>query len=137
MMAWVKPTAAASGLVDLFTKGDAHVLQVVNRKTLNFFAGGWGRGECSAPLPDSWLHHWHHIAGVCDGVSLRLYVDGVLKAVTPLSEKGIGDVHSHWSMGRNEEFPSARIFNGYMKDIKLFAAPLSAEEVQAEMGMRP
>jgi len=137
MMAWVKPTAAASGLVDLFTKGDAHVLQVVNGKTLNFFAGGWGRGECSTLLPDNWLHHWHHIAGVCDGASLRLYVDGVLKAVTPLSEKGIRDVHSHWNVGRNEEFPSARIFNGYMKDIKLFAAPLSAAAIQAEMGMQP
>ncbi|GAA0549424.1 GH92 family glycosyl hydrolase [Chitinophaga japonensis] len=137
MMAWVKPAAAGEGLVDLFTKGDAHVLQVVDQKTLNFFAGGWGRGECSAPLPDNWLHHWHHVAGVCDGVSLRLYIDGALKAVTPLSEAGIPDVHSHWTIGRNEEFPSARIFNGYLQDVKLFAAPLPAAAIQAEMGARP
>jgi hypothetical protein len=133
MMAWVYPTATSSGLVDLFTKGDAHVLQVADGKTLTFFAGGWGRGDCSAPLPENWKGHWHHIAGVCDGNSLKIYMDGELKGTTILEEKANLSVSNKWNIGRNEEFPSARIFNGYMDKVKVFAAPLSAQEIREEM----
>jgi hypothetical protein len=39
-------------------------------------------------------------------------------------------------LGRNEEFPSARIFNGYMDKVKVFAAPLSEKEINELMGKR-
>jgi putative alpha-1,2-mannosidase len=137
MMAWVYPTAAGRGLVDLFTKGDVHVLQVSGNRTLTFFAGGWGRGECSAPLPANWKDNWHHIAGVCDGNSLKLYIDGALKGYMPLEDTMNLSVSNKWNLGRNEEFPAARIFNGYMDQVKVFAAPLSATEIRQLMGAQP
>jgi putative alpha-1,2-mannosidase len=138
MMAWVFPTAVDDkGLVDLFTKGDVHVLQVSGNSTLTFFAGGWGRGDVSAPLPADWKNNWHHVAGVCDGKSLRLYIDGQLKASTVLEDTVNLSVTNKWNIGRNEEFPSARIFNGYMDKVKVFAAPLSEKEVLETMGTRP
>ena len=137
MMAWVYPTAAGDNLVDLFTKGDVHVLQVVGNSSLTFFAGGWGRGDISAPLPANWQNHWHHIAGVCDGKGLKLYIDGELKASTRLEESASLSVTNRWNIGRNEEFPASRIFNGYMDKIKVFAAPLSDEEIRKAMGTQP
>jgi hypothetical protein len=137
MMAWVYPTAADNGLVDLFTKGDVHVLQVSGNSSLTFFAGGWGRGDVSASLPANWKDNWHHIAGVCDGRTLKLYIDGQLKASTHLEESANLSVTNRWNIGRNEEFPSSRIFNGYMDKIKVFAAPLSEEEVREVMGTQP
>lgn len=137
MMAWVYPTGTDYGLVDLFTKGDVHVLQVAGNRSLTFFAGGWGRGDVSAFLPENWKDHWHHIAGVCDGKSLKLYIDGQLKASTHLSASANLSVTNRWNIGRNEEFPSSRIFNGYMDKIKVFAAPLSEEEVRDMMGTQP
>lgn len=137
MMAWVFPTANGEGLVDLFTKGDVHVLQVAGSSSLTFFAGGWGRGDVSAPLPADWTGNWHHIAGVCDGKSLRLYIDGQLKATTVLEDPANLSVSNKWNIGRNEEFPSARIFNGYMDHVKVFAAPLTEKEILETMGTRP
>ena len=57
MMLWVYPTSQSNGLVDIFSKGDNDVLQVSNSKTLTFFAGGWGRGDCSVDLPADWKDH--------------------------------------------------------------------------------
>jgi putative alpha-1,2-mannosidase len=131
MMAWVYDASTGRGQSDLLTKGDHHVLQTYGRYGINFFVGGWGRGECSAPLPENWLNHWHHVAGVCDGTTLRLYIDGVLKGTTALEAPVNLSVPSNWNIGRNEEFPSERIFTGYMDKIKIFAAPLSAAEIES------
>jgi putative alpha-1,2-mannosidase len=131
MMLWVYPMGKNDGLVDLFTKGDYHVLQVGGNKQLTFFAGGWGRGECTAPVPANWFNNWHHLAGVCDGNYLKLYIDGVLKGTTRLQDHMNLSAPNKWTIGRNEEFPGQRIFDGYMDHIKIFAAPLSANEIQA------
>ncbi len=131
MMLWVFPIGKNDGLVDLFTKGDYHVLQVGGNKQLTFFAGGWGRGECTAPVPANWFNSWHHIAGVCDRNYLKLYIDGVLKGTTRLQDHINLSAPNKWTIGRNEEFPGQRIFDGYMDHIKIFSAPLSANEILA------
>jgi hypothetical protein len=136
MMAWVYPMGNDRGLIDMVTKGDSHVLQTENGKTLTFFAGGWGRGDVTVPVPDNWKDHWHHIAGVCYGDSLKLYIDGVLKGTTIVSDNVNLSGINKWTLGRNEEFPSARIFNGYMDKVKVFAAPLSEKEINEVMGKR-
>ncbi|SFE92516.1 alpha-1,2-mannosidase, putative [Chitinophaga sp. CF118] len=136
MMAWVFPQSdekETGGLVDMFTKGDSHVLQTENSKTLTFFAGGWGRGDCTVALPENWKDHWHHIAGVCYGDSLKLYIDGQLKGATKLENNVNLSGINKWTFGRNEEFPSARIFNGLIDNMKVFAAPLSEDEVKVMM----
>jgi putative alpha-1,2-mannosidase len=136
MMAWVFPQGDSNGLIDMFTKGDSHVLQTENGKTLTFFAGGWGRGDVTVPLPSDWKDHWHHIAGVCYGDSLRLYIDGALKGVSKLEDVVNLSNTSKWTFGRNEEFPSARIFNGLIDHMKVFAEPLSEAEVREMMNLR-
>ena len=127
VMAWVYPKAVSNGLTDMITKGDNHVLQLVNGKQLTFFAGGWGRGDCTVDLPADWLDHWHHIAGVCDGRSLKVYIDGILKGTTELQEAVNLSNTNKWTIGRNEEFPMQRIFTGYIDHVKVFALPLNAK----------
>lgn len=129
IMAWVKPTGRESGLVDIFTKGDSHVLQVNDGKTLTFFAGGWGRGDCTVPLPVNWLNEWHHIAGVCNGKTLYIYIDGVLKGTTITDEPAELSNKNKWTLGRNEEFPSERVYHGYINKAMVFREALSAEGI--------
>lgn len=136
MMAWIFPTTDNTGLIDVLTKGDNHVLQLTGNKTLSFFAGGWGRGDCTVDLPNNWKNNWHHIAGVCDGKNLHVYIDGDLKGSTTLEEAINLSVSNKWTIGRNEEFPLQRIFNGYMDQVKVFAAPLTAEEIRSVMYLR-
>ena len=129
MMLWVYPTGGSNGLVDLLTKGDNHVLQVAGNKMLTFFAGGWGRGDCTVPLPANWMNHWHHLAGVCTGDSLYVYIDGRLQGSSKVDGRVNLSVPNKWNIGRNDEFPSDRIFNGFIKGVKVFAAPLKAAEI--------
>jgi len=132
MMTWVYPTEEEKGLTDIFTKGDTNVLQVSNGKTLTFFAGGWGRGDCTVDLPKDWQQHWHHIAGVCAGKTLYVYIDGVLKGTTVMDEPANLSANNKWVLGRNDEFPSERQFEGYIGNSRIFKEALSAEEVFTE-----
>lgn len=129
MMAWVKPEAEEKGLVDLLTKGDSHVLQTGDNKTLTFFAGGWGRGDLTVKLPENWKQQWHHIAGVCQGDVLWLYIDGKLSATSKVDGTVNLSVNNTWQIGRNEEFPSERIFHGYMDKVKIYEQALSADDI--------
>lgn len=124
MMAWIYPLEQAPGLVDVFAKGDTHVLQIVDGRMLSFFAGGWGRGDITVPLPEDWVNHWHHIAGVCDKQKLKIYIDGVLKGETKLDYPVNLSIGNKWTLGRNEEFPGTRIFKGYIEQPKIFADPI-------------
>jgi hypothetical protein len=129
MMAWVYPTERGDGLVDIFTKGDNHVLQVGGNRTLTFFAGGWGRGDCTVDLPSDWWGHWHHIAGVCEGTILKVYIDGALKGTSTVDGRVNLSVNNKWTLGRNEEFPGQRVFNGYIDGAKVFTEALTEDEI--------
>ncbi|AMR32285.1 hypothetical protein A0256_13080 [Mucilaginibacter sp. PAMC 26640] len=129
MMAWVYPRATEKGLVDMVTKGDSHVLQTTDNKTLTFFAGGWGRGDCTVPLPQNWKDHWHHIAGVCNGRTLFVYIDGKLSGKSAVEGEVNLSGNNHWQIGRNEEFPSERIFHGYIDNIRVYGNALSDIEI--------
>ena len=129
MMAWVYPTEKGDDLVDIFTKGDNHVLQVSGNSRLSFFAGGWGRGDCTVDLPADWRGRWHHIAGVCEGDVLRVYIDGMEKGMSKVDGRVNLSVTNKWTLGRNEEFPGQRVFHGYIDGVKIFAEALTAGEI--------
>jgi beta-galactosidase len=131
MAIWVYPAKKEEGLVDVFTNGDEHVLQIAGGRSLTFFAGGWGRGDCTVDLPADWLNHWHFLAGVCDSDGLRLYIDGSLRGFTPLEGgevlSGSGNV---WMIGRNGEFPGQRIFEGRVDRPMIVQEALDAQAVR-------
>jgi hypothetical protein len=133
VMAWVKPMGGNSGLADIITKGDFIALQVSGNKSISWFAGGWGRGSCSAELPENWLNNWHHIAGVADGRSLKIFIDGVESGLVTINPPVNLSSHARWMIGRNEEFPDQRFFNGFINHFKIFVEPLSGAEIISEM----
>jgi putative alpha-1,2-mannosidase len=130
VMGWVYPTGNEQGLVDIISKGDSHVLQVTDHKTLTFFAGGWGRGDCTVNLPADWNNKWHHIAGVCTGNKLYLYIDGILTGTANVEGTVNLSVKNKWTLGRNEEFPSERIYHGYINGVKIYETALTADDLQ-------
>jgi len=130
MMAWVYPAGKGDNLVDIFTKGDNHVLQVGGNRTLTFFAGGWGRGDCTIDLPSDWWGHWHHIAGVCEGTVLKLYIDGELMGTSAVDGRVNLSVTNKWTLGRNEEFPGQRVFKGYIEHARVFTEALTTEAIR-------
>ena len=133
VMAWVKPTKGNHSLSDIITKGDFIALQASGNKTLSWFAGGWGRGSCSANLPANWLNNWHHIAGVADGKILKIYIDGVESGGVTIDQSANLTCSAKWMIGRNEEFPDQRFFNGFVNHFKIFVEPLTETEIKSEM----
>ncbi len=132
IMVWVKPILANEGSAAIITKGDFIALQA-DSHSLSFFAGGWGRGEVAGKLPDNWLNNWHHIAGVSDGESLKLYIDGNESGYYYIGKPVNLSSRAHWMIGRNEEFPGERIFHGAIDAINVFIEPLTQSEIKKEM----
>ena len=137
IMAWVRPAAEHQNLADIIAKRDFNVLQINHGRWLNFFAGGWGRGACAAPLPADWTERWHHLAGVCSGQILRLYIDGRVVGEAEVGPPVTLAAPGRWTIGRSEEFPNERFFTGLVAQVRIFAAALTPEEVMAEMGGAP
>jgi hypothetical protein len=133
VMAWIYPEGRSSAISDIITQGDYNVFQVTGGRSISFFAGGWGRGKCSVKLPEDWFNRWHHIAGVCDGSILRIYIDGKESGMVDTHEEADLFTTAKWNLGRNEEFPDSRFFNGYIDNFKLFSEPLSSTEISEEM----
>jgi beta-galactosidase len=51
-----------------------------DEKTLEFYLSDPKKWHLSSLLPENWEHHWHHIAGICDGKQMSLYIDGKKEA---------------------------------------------------------
>ena len=133
LMAWVFPVQnGRSRLADIITKGDFINFQT-DGKNLSFFAGGWGRGSVSIPLPKNWFNNWHHIAGISDGVNLKIYIDGIESGNQVINAPVNLSTTAKLMIGRNEEFPEQRFFHGNIGPFKLFVEPLTASQVKIEM----
>jgi hypothetical protein len=69
------------------------------------------------------------VAGVCDGRTLQLYVDGDLMATTEITRPGvIGPADKPWNIGRNAT-NTERFFNGYIDEVKIYDKALLQNEV--------
>jgi len=130
LMAWVRPAKGNRRLTALITRGDHDVIQLQGNRSLTFFIGGWGRGQCRAALPENWDNNWHHVAGVCKGNHLRVYIDGALKGSTRIGDSALPESQCNWNLGRNEEFPGQRIFKGEIDNVKILVEALSEEEIK-------
>jgi putative alpha-1,2-mannosidase len=130
ILAWVKPDH--ENVADFISKGDYNVLKMQNPTTLNFIAGGWGRGECMASVPENWNDSWHHLAGVYDVDELRLYVDGDLVQSIKVAGE-IDESEFSWSIGRNVEIPFGRHTNGAIDEVKIFKEALEQTDIKKIM----
>lgn len=126
--AWVKPepTATHSPFV---TKGDTQYALKQNGDRLEFFVYDSQQQwvTASAPIPEDWTGKWHHVAGVYDGRSLKLYVDGELKAERAYSSE-IAANHFPVNIGRNAE--NDRLTRAHIDRVRIYKRALSEAEIR-------
>jgi putative alpha-1,2-mannosidase len=128
LMLWLYPNHEETA--DFFTQGDWTVIKLqYSGRVLSFFAGGWGRGECRTPVPDNWNGQWHHIAGVCAGDELRVFIDGELVQSTKVFGS-LNPVPFPWNIGQNGEKTMGRRLKGAVADTRIYPVALSPEEIQ-------
>ena len=135
MMCWIYPMEE-NNFADVIDKMEWHSLQIKGSNSfVNFYTGGWEGHEALADVPAEWNRHWHHLAGVTDGDTLRLYIDGRLAATkkaeprNPNGETGLSDYSGGpFTIGRNIPNPD-RVFKGYIDNVMLFEEPLTWQQI--------
>jgi hypothetical protein len=74
------------------------------------------------------LDSWHHVAGVFDGGTLKIYVDGVLQDTTPYTDS-IADENDPLRIGANSGALN-RYWNGLIDEVSVWSRALSQEEIE-------
>ncbi len=87
-------------------------------------------------IPEGDVDSWHHVAGVYDGASYRLYRDGQLVAEQPdvTAPMPVEEAWAVGSRGMPHEMPDAydpRYFDGMIDEVRIYGRALSDAEVQA------
>jgi hypothetical protein len=72
---------------------------------------------------------WHHVAGVCDGDKMYLYIDAVLD-VSQAASGGIDTNDQPVYIGENSEM-TGRYWNGLIDDVRVYNYGLSEDQVKA------
>ena len=142
--AWVKSTTIQNVIAGVFvSKGDAwyvdnkgYGLGIRNTDGSNqvYFGVGNGTGGTWA----RWAQYesimdgkWHHISGVYDGSTLRLYVDGIERATASLT----GNINSDTEnvrIGGNDGVS----FNGSIDGVKIYPYARTAAQIKADYASR-
>lgn len=73
---WVYPNKW-NGCGTLLVKG-FYQFGIVQKdeKNLEFYVSDQKKNTITGLLPEGWVGQWHHIAGICDGKEMSLYIDG-------------------------------------------------------------
>ncbi|NEZ56013.1 LamG-like jellyroll fold domain-containing protein [Adonisia turfae] len=83
------------------------------------------------------LKEWHHIAATYDGKCLRVYVDGVEKALQTLADSSIDYVpDNNLRLGMYRDDNETYAFHGSIADVRLWEVARTQAEIQGAMGRR-
>jgi len=83
--------------------------------------------ELSHVLPPE-IGVWHHVAGTYDNETLRLYVDGELRANGTL-KNGVNDIMRPWVIGANPRWLNSGFFNGTIDEVAVYNRQLTGNEI--------
>ena len=90
--------------------------------------------ELSHVLPPD-IGVWHHVAGTYDNETLRLYVDGELRANGTL-KNGINNITRPWVIGANPRWLNSGFFNGTIDEVAVYDRALSGNEIMDHYRLR-
>jgi WD40 repeat protein len=133
---WIKVNVFDKRCQAIVTKGDTawRIHRDQNENNIEFPCNGLGLG-----FPGSGMAsvggsvnvndgQWHHVAGVYDGVTIYLYVDGLLES----AEHTWGNIDTNNEpvyIGENSEEPG-REWNGLIDDVRIYSCALSGREIK-------
>jgi len=121
---WVYPNKW-NGNGTFLVKGD-YQFGIVQKdeKTLEFYVTDLKKNILDFVLPENWEGRWHHIAGICDGIEMSLFVDGKKVTNRPYSGE-IGNKPFPVSLGYSTENDgseySSTMSNARFDRISIFA----------------
>jgi alpha-galactosidase len=133
---WVNPAANQCDYADIFGNHEGSTAGLVMQQdgaALNRYSFGYGSTPAGGSAGSLQLtaDEWQHVAVVCDGEDVLIYLNGKKVArgagrnpITPNPKLNFR-LGSGWGAGR--------FFNGALDDFRIYARALSADEIQALM----
>ncbi len=129
--AWINYNASSENL-NWFKKGsgDGYGLYVLNNTVfvITFGRINWNTGVSLIP------NTWFHIAFTFDGITQRIYKNGILSASV---NAGYNNASGFAAIGRNLTGGEAGYFNGQIDELKVFNIELSAAQVLQQYNLMP
>lgn len=150
---WIKPAITldySTPTMDPLTKGNEYAFALNHEDRGNPNRDGKMRfwigiatpdyfvPECVETVTDRWMANtWYHLAGTYDGISLRIYVNGILENSRPVSgnlwtqepnfiEYPLSIAAYTWGM---PYIGNLFFFNGAIDEVKIYSCARTAEEV--------
>lgn len=120
----VKKTDDASGYALELSQDSSQVLFWVNLGSGG--SGGW----FSSPAGGLTRGIWTHVAGVYDGTSVSLYMNGQLIGSTPAPGAILPSTNNPLNIGWDSSQPT-RFFSGLIDEVEIFNRALTAQEIAA------
>lgn len=133
---WVKggPQAPDRYLISHNDAGDTKGFGITTGPTgtLRFFVDLWGR-QLTHDVPFEWDCRWHHVVGVYDGSTLRLYVDGRERANAYLR---FGDAGSPGALEIGRFTGGGSAFTGALDEVAIYREALTPAQIAAHAAFR-
>jgi|GEM_PF-688186 len=135
ILAWVKLSDAPvdySEIVDRENCSDSGFSLIVHSdRKVQFWIGNgtdfFGVQDASTPMQDG---VWYQIAGVFDGSSIKVYVNGIQEG-SAVAQTGMASLTGvPVRLGAFNTCGSGRDFNGHLDDVAIWATSLSSAELQ-------
>ncbi|MBN1359660.1 MAG: discoidin domain-containing protein [Sedimentisphaerales bacterium] len=129
LSAWVNPADANNGQHNPFvTKGDqAYAIKHNTSNQIETFIYDDNWYTATTDIDDSFDGEWHHVAATYDGLHLRLYVDGALRATTEHAGS-IASATYNVNLGRNAQ-NTDRLYSGLIDEVRIYNGALSPAQV--------
>ncbi len=134
--AWINAAAWKTNVWDgsIIAKEDTYpagfMLRCGNNGRVNFALGNDHWWELTTE-PALVTGRWYHLAGVYDGVFMKIYVDGILKA-TGRPTEGINDAENNLFIGSSASYTS-RTFNGMIDEVRIWNVARTQSQIQNTM----
>ena len=132
---WVYPNKW-NGNGTYLVKGDyQYGIVQKDARNLEFYVSDHQKRTIDVALPEAWIGAWHHIAGICDGAEMSLYIDGKKMANAPFK----GDISNKpfpVSLGYSTENDgseySDNMSNARFDRVAIFDHPIPIDRLLAE-----
>jgi len=127
--AWIHPKTQGvwRGIIGSEGSGAYH-FQLQDGNRLEFYLYGVGDGVLSTTyFSSSNLDRWHHVVGVYNGSTVKLYVNGIEEA----SKSGLsGDVSTSNDIKIGRSYSVSRTFNGLIDDVRIYNYALTENQIK-------
>jgi len=129
----VFPRKLISDCGSFITKGSRQFgLQQRGKSQISFYIYTDKLQEVKAELPSDWEYKWHNIAGVYDGIEMKIYIDGKVIATEKASGR-IKNLPYPINIGRNAEIHNCEtnvaICDALIDNVGIFSKSLSPDKM--------